>query len=341
MGDGGTGTRRRGDPCRSSLHAHECDGDEVGADPRRQRHRVSRWDRQLHHRERALLRGVRQALHERARDHLRRVPRHRGPRRALLRLGSRQGPVRHLELAVQGDGDAQLGRGQRAGLQRARRASGPGRARWRPVARRASGRGRHAAASELRLPTGEEALPALHPGARRRHVRLQRRGLPAGCGEPHAELRPRANERVLLRRRLDAAHRRRAVHPHGRDHPAAAREHGPAGRRHPRAPRPRVDSGLDGHPDALQHPPGVSADAAHREVPRLRALHAGEHRADGVLGSLQVVLGEPDEGVLRRSRERGERLALRAAAADRRRQLCVLDGPSDARRQGEGLHPRG
>ena len=156
----------------------------MGPDPRRQRHRVPRRDRQLHHRERALLRGVRQALHECAGDHLRRVPRHRGSRRALLRLGSRQGPVRHLELAVQGHGDAQLGRGQRAGLRRARRAGGPRRSRRRPVARRASGGGRDAAASELRLPTGEEALPAVHAGARRRPVRLQRRGLPAGCGEP-------------------------------------------------------------------------------------------------------------------------------------------------------------
>ena len=41
-----------------------------------------------------------------------------------------------------------------------------------------------------------------------------------------------------------------------------------------------------------------------------------------------------------RERDRRQRLALRVPAACRRRQLGVLDGAADARRQGEGLHHR-
>ena len=92
------------------------------------------------------------------------------------------------------------------------------------------------------------------------------------CESLVAELGTRADERVRLLRRLDAAHGRRAVHPRRRDHPAAARQHGPAGRRHRRAARPRVDPGLDRHPDALRHAARLSADAACGGLRRLRQL---------------------------------------------------------------------
>ena len=54
------------------------------------RHRLPRRAHQLRPRERALVRRVRQALHERAGDHRRGLQGHRGSRRPLLRLGPRE-----------------------------------------------------------------------------------------------------------------------------------------------------------------------------------------------------------------------------------------------------------
>ena len=50
----------------------------------------------------------------------------------------------------------------------------------------------------------------------------------------------------------------------------------------------------------------------------LSTVHRLEHVADRLVGEVRVVLGEPDEGVLRRERDRRERLAVRRAAAGRR-----------------------
>ena len=100
------------------------------------------------------------------------------------------------------------------------------------------------------------------------------------------ELRPRAHFGLLLRGRLDPAHGRRPVHPRRLDHPAPARQHRPPGRRHPRAPRPRVDPGLDRHPDALRHPAGLPADAARARAHEPRRLHrAATRRRPGFWGN--------------------------------------------------------
>ena len=75
-------------------------------------------------------------------------------------------------------------------------------------------------------------------------------------------LRPRADRVDLLRARMDAALEGLAVHPHRRDPAAAARQHRPAGRRHHGAARPRVDPGLDRHPDAVRSAARLPDDAA-------------------------------------------------------------------------------
>ena len=96
------------------------------------------------------------------------------------------------------------------------------------------------------------------------HVRLHASTSSSRSARRCARTRAASGRRAfVLRGRLDAAHRRRPEHPHGRDHPAAAREHRPARRRDHGAARPRVDPGLDRHPDALQHPARLPADAAH------------------------------------------------------------------------------
>ena len=79
----------------------------------------------------------------------------------------------------------------------------------------------------------------------------------------------------LLRPRLDAALDGRADDPHGGDPAAAARQYRPPGRRHPRAARPRVDPGIDRHPDALRHSARLPADA---EVRRRRQVARHLHR---------------------------------------------------------------
>ena len=91
---------------------------------RRQRHRLPRRHRALHPRGGSRVQGVRRALHQRGDDHLRGLPRHRGPRRALLGLGSRDAHLRPRVLAVRGHGG-----GGGVGAARAGGAHRPGRPR--------------------------------------------------------------------------------------------------------------------------------------------------------------------------------------------------------------------
>ena len=90
----------------------------------------------------------------------------------------------------------------------------------------------------------------------------------AGGRRPDPQQRPRAHQRLLLRRRLDPPQRRGADDPDGRDPAAPARQHRPARRRHHGAARPRQHPGLDRHPDAVQHPARLPADAARRASTR-------------------------------------------------------------------------
>ena len=101
---------------------------------------------------------------------------------------------------------------------------------------------------------------------------------------------PRAHDRLLLRGGMDAAQRGRADDPHGGHPPAPAREHRPPRGRDPRAARPRVDPGLDGHPDALRPAPGIPAHAARGGGGAgSRALHRHRRRRP----RLVVVLPRP------------------------------------------------
>ena len=80
---------------------------------------------------------------------------------------------------------------------------------------------------------------------------------------------------------------------------------GRPGRRHHGAARPRVDPGLDRHPDALQHPARLPADAARRALRRPRGATSSEHVADRLVGQLRRVHRQPAEGVVgRRTRRR-------------------------------------
>ena len=63
------------------------------------------------------------------------------------------------------------------------------------------------------------------------------------------------------------AHDRLAVHPRGLDPATAARQHGPPGRGRDGDARPRLDPGLERHPDAVRHAARLHPDAA-RPPPR-------------------------------------------------------------------------
>ena len=118
-----------------------------------------------------------------------------------------------------------------------------------------------------------------------------------------------------LRARLDPAHQRRADDPGGGDPAAAARQHGPPGRRDHGDARPRVDPGLDRHPDAVRPAARLPADAARpaRSEPPSHDYVDVERRRARLVGELRQVHRVAAQGLLRRRRDGGERLRLRAA----------------------------
>ena len=118
--------------------------------------------------------------------------------------------------------------------------------------------------------------------------------------------RPRPHHRAGLQRRLDPAQRRRAVHPHRRDPPAAAGQHGPPGRRHHGAARARQHPGLDRHPDAVQPAARLPADAATRRTTtslRGRGSTASATPGQGLLGQRRRLRRQPAQGLLGRRRD--------------------------------------
>ncbi len=114
------------------------------------------------------------------------------------------------------------------------------------------------------VPDPQAALRPLHPRDGPRGLRHQPGRLRLPRPRDHGELRPRAHHLLRLRRRLDAAHPGRAVHQDRRDPAVAAGQRGPPGRRHHGAARARQHPGLDRHPDAVQPPSRVPADAERR-----------------------------------------------------------------------------
>ena len=156
------------------------------------------------------------------------------------------------------------------------------------------------------------------------------RAVPRGRRGAVRQLGPRAHVGHLLRRRLDPAHDRRAGHPRRVDPAAAAGQHRPPRRRHPGAARPREHPGLDRHPDALRHPAGLHPDAQAR-ARDVRRLGRRQRAADRRLGRGAQLPGLAAAGVVRRRRDRRERLGLRPAAARRRRPLALHDVPADDR----------
>jgi hypothetical protein len=109
---------------------------------------------------------------------------------------------------------------------------------------------------------GEVAFRALYPGDGRAGLRRTAGRVHQGLRARDREFGPRAHHGVRLQRRLDPAHRWRAVHPHRRHPPVAARQHRQARGRHSRAARTRLDSGLHRHPHPVRPAARIPAHAA-------------------------------------------------------------------------------
>ncbi|CAA9242272.1 MAG: Formate dehydrogenase O alpha subunit, partial [uncultured Blastococcus sp.] len=165
-------------------------------------------------------------------------------------------------------------------------------------------------------------------------------GLRAGRRLGHREQQPRPDDGVGVLGGLDAAQRRRAVHPHLLDPADAARQHRSPGRRHHGAARPRQHPGLDRRPDALQPAARLPADAARTPAPEPRGVRGRRRRQGRVLGQQAVLHGQPAQELVGRARDRRERLRLRLPAQDRRRPQLVPDDRRDDPRRGLGLFPR-
>ena len=228
-----------------------------------------------------------------------RLPRHRGPRRPVQRLGRGPGKYDPTIVAVRGRRTSLAGRRARAARRRAR--AGPG--AQEPARAEASEHATRPAASPLRLPDPEAPLLPLHAGDGRGDLRHPAGAVPARRRDAVRELRPRAHLRVLLRGRLDAALRRRAVHPHGGHHPAAARQHRPPGRRDHGAARARLDPGLDRHPDAVRPAARLPADAEGRVTTQTsRNTSRTTRRQSGWWTRVPEVHGLAAQGLVRRAR---------------------------------------
>ena len=166
-------------------------------------------------------------------------------------------------------------------------------------------------------------------------ITRHRPGDPArGRRDADRQLGPRAHDRALLRRRLDAAHGRRADDPRRRDPPAAARQHRPPRRRRPRAARPRDDPGQHRHPDALRPAARLPAHAA-RTRGRADAEGVRRHRrrGQGLVVELRQVHRLPAQGLVRRRGDQRERLRLQIPAEDHRQPLPLPDDAARPRRR--------
>ena len=216
-------------------------------------------------------------------DHRRGLPRHRGPRRPVLRLGPRDAaPTTPRSWQYDGAGDAAAAeqRAPRAttGQRARRRSAAPPAAASRPAATRPCST--RAASSR----SCKRHFAPLHAGDGRGGLRRPRRRCSCQvCRRAVRRTRPRADDRLLLRGRLDPAHRRRPVHPHRGDPPAAARQHRPARRRHHGPARPRLAS----RAPPTSRPSTTCCPATSRcRTPTATATSASYIEADGADGRL-------------------------------------------------------
>ena len=206
---------------------------------------------------------LRRHLHQRP-DHPRRgLPRHRGPRRAVLRLRRGQPPLRHEHLAVTpapaSGVDTRSTRVDRTSDGRPRRVHGSGRTPMEAATRPDETLQHPRCVFQVLKRHYARYTPEMVPGGLRRPAR---RCSPRCAEALIAQLRPGPDHRVRLRGGLDPAHRRRRSTSAPRrvlqlllgniGRPGGG-IHGPA--------RARLHPGLHRHPHAVQPAARLPADA--------------------------------------------------------------------------------
>ena len=256
------------------------------------------------------------ALHQRGHARQRGLPRHRGPRRPVLRLRRRSSapttPTTWQYEGVRGRG--RVGRARRASTRTQRRRARATAAAPRRVARlrRRRARRRRARRATRRCSTRaacSRCSSGTSPATRRRwssrSAASRRSCSPRSADALTANSGRDRTTAFVYARRLDPAHRRRAVHPRRVDPAAAARQHRPARRRHHGAARARQHPGLHRHPDAVQPAARLHPDAARRTRTRTSTTSSRPRRADeGLLGEHARLHGQPAQGVVGRRRDR-------------------------------------
>ena len=330
VGDGGQGARREGRPRRPALHAHERDGDEVHRHPRRHRHRLPRRRRPLHPRERALVRRVRQDVHERARDHrrgLRATPRTSTasspagtPRRASTT--TRRGSTRAWRCRRAGQREVGQPKGEQVGHGGARR--GAARTASRPRrTRRCSTR-----AASSRSSSGTTRATRRSSSPRRAAARVEEflwycEKLCANSG------RERTGAFVYAvgwtQHTVGVQYIRTAAIIQ-----LLLGNIGPPGRRRSwRCAATRRSRARPTSRRSTTSCPGYLHDAARRATTATSRTYIDAHTAPRrLVGQARHLHRLAAEGVVGRGRDAGERLLLRLPAAHRRRQLELLDGRS-------------
>ena len=268
VGDGGQGARREGHPRRPAVHAHQRGRRPARADPRRQRHRLPRRHRQPRPRERAATSASTSSpTPTRATIVSEDFQRHRGPRRAVLRLRPGDAaPTTRRRWQYEGtEGAARAARRPRARRARPRgeQAHGAHGARAGERERRSATRRCSTRAASSRSSSGTS--PATRPEMVERDLRRPAASSSSRWPRRCATTRGRERTtRVLLRGRLDPAHASACSTSAPRRSSSCCSATSAARRRHHGAARAREHPGLDRHPDAVQHPARLPPDAARR-----------------------------------------------------------------------------
>ena len=253
-------------------------------------------------------------------DRQRGLPGHRGPRRAVLRLrpGDRA-PTTRRSWQYEGRSSDRRRSGRTTHAQRETAS-----ALQHETARRRASQGDPPRDETLQHPRCVYQILKRHfarytPEMVEQVCGVSAGAVPRGLRGVDGELRPRAHHRAGLQRRLDPAQRRRAVHPHRRDHPAAAGQHGPA--------RAAASWRCAGTPASRARPTSRRCSTccpatcrcptpATARQPRATGSTASRQPGpEGLLAQRRRLHGLPAQGVLGRGRDRGERLLLRLPAA--------------------------
>src|SRR5207249_8790952 len=152
----------------------------------------------------------------------------------------------------------------------------------------------------------EAAFRALYARNGGKDLRSSAGVIPKSCGGPNECIRSGKNRSNLLRGRLDATFERSADHSDRVDFATSPWKHRTAGRWDSRVARPRLNSRLDRHSDALRHFARLSRNAAPGKRRNAAKIFGRAHYQNGPLVEHSRLFHQLDESVLRQTRGGGK-----------------------------------